>query len=182
MDNLQSFLQEGVSRDCTLDLTPEEWDELCHQGAVTSEAWKPGCGDAVAWGKVGMEGVDEPSKELWAEEMEKSGVVSKGTHGREGTAAGQETGKVQDLDAATHSPSMALPPPLRSTWRPWGRGSWLVGKWGQEQGQHGNPGGQQQKAYCQNSSDHFLCHWSRFSASAPAPTCTPWRSHWATQS
>ena len=24
-----------------------------------------------------------------------------------------------------------------------GGGSWLVGKWGQEQGQHGNPGGQQ---------------------------------------
>lgn len=49
-------------------------------------------------------------------------MVSEGTHGREGTTAGQETGKVWDLDAATDPPSMALPPPLRSTWRPWGRG------------------------------------------------------------
>lgn len=63
-----------------------------------------------------------------------------------------------------------------------GGGGWLVGKWGQKQGQHGNPGRQQQKAHWQNGSDHFLCPWSKFSTAAPAPTFAPWRSHWATQS
>ena len=71
MGNFQSFPQEGASRDCTLDLTPVQWDELCHQGAATSEAWKPGWGDAAAWREVEAEGVDEPSKGLWAYEMEK---------------------------------------------------------------------------------------------------------------
>ena len=40
-----------------------------------------------------------------------------------------------------------------------GGGSRLVGEWGgQEQGQHVNPGGQQQEVHWQSGSDHSLCH------------------------
>lgn len=86
MGQLQAFLQEGIM-DCTLDLTLGRSEMSCHQGAVTSEAMK-----AWMWRCCGMgKGRDGGCRRALPKSFEQKrcgekGVVSEGTHGREGTA------------------------------------------------------------------------------------------------